>query len=171
MFCPNCGTENKDTARFCKNCGQTLAGAELQRGRAAPITGQRKPSTIPLAFTVGLITLAAVYIYISLGGPLPSSLTREVPVTRIVTKEVVVERPITPICPAPEVIEKEIIVEKEVPVTVEVMKQVIVEKEVPVTVVVEKEVVVKEKVIETVVVEKEVVVEVVVTATPVPPAP
>ena len=144
MFCPKCGTENLDTARFCKNCGQTLAGAELQRGRAAPITGQRKPSTIPLAFTVGLLTLAAVYIYISLGGPLPSSLTREVPVTRIVTKEVVVERPITPICPAPEVIEKEIIVEKEVPVTVEVVKEVIVEKPVVETVVVEviKEVVV-----------------------------
>jgi peptide/nickel transport system substrate-binding protein len=53
--------------------------------------------------------------------------------------------------PTPEVIEKEVIVEKEVPVTVEV----------------EKEKVVKEKVVETVVVEKEV--EVVVTATPAKP--
>jgi peptide/nickel transport system substrate-binding protein len=52
--------------------------------------------------------------------------------------------------PAPEVVEKEVIVEKEVPVTVEV----------------EKEVIVKEKVVETVIVEKEVVVEKVVTATP-----
>jgi len=52
--------------------------------------------------------------------------------------------------PAPEVVEKEVIVEKEVPVTVEV----------------EKEVIVKEKVIETVVVEKEVVVEKVVTPPP-----
>jgi len=46
--------------------------------------------------------------------------------------------------PTPEVIEKEVVVEKEVPVTV----------------VVEKEVIVKEKVVETVVVEKEVIVEV-----------
>ncbi len=52
--------------------------------------------------------------------------------------------------PTPEVIEKEVIVEKEVPVTVEVEKEKVVEK----------------VVIETVVVEKEVVVEIVVTATP-----
>ena len=57
--------------------------------------------------------------------------------------------------PTPEVIEKEVIVEKEVPVTVEVEKEKVVEKEV----------------IQTVEVEKEVVVEKVVTATPLPAAP
>ena len=57
----------------------------------------------------------------------------------------------------PEVVEKEVIVEKEVPVTVEVEKEVVVEKKVVETVEVEKEVVV----------EKEVIKEVVVTATPV----
>ncbi|MFQ5811639.1 MAG: ABC transporter substrate-binding protein [Anaerolineae bacterium] len=59
--------------------------------------------------------------------------------------------------PTPEVIEKEVVVEKEVPVTVEVEKEVIVEK----------------KVVETVEVEKQVVVEkeVVVTATPEPKKP
>ena len=45
--------------------------------------------------------------------------------------------------PAPEVIEREIVVEKEVPVTVEVEKETIVEKSVVETVVVEKEVVVE----------------------------
>jgi glycine betaine/proline transport system substrate-binding protein len=45
--------------------------------------------------------------------------------------------------PTPEVIEKEVIVEKEVPVTVEVEKEVVVEKKVVETVVVEKEVVVE----------------------------
>ena len=54
--------------------------------------------------------------------------------------------------PAPEVIEREVIVEKEVPVTVEVVKEEIVEKEV----------------IKTVEVVKEVVVEKVITATPEP---
>ena len=54
--------------------------------------------------------------------------------------------------PTPEVVEKEVIVEKQVPVTV----------------VVEKEVIVKEKVVETVEVVKEVVVEKVITATPKP---
>ncbi len=164
MFCPKCGTENKDTAKFCKNCGQALSGAELQRGRAAPITVQRKPSTMLLAFTVVLLTLAGVYSYIWLGGPLPSSLTkmvkepvivtREVPVTRIVTKEAVVGRPITPVCPTPEVIVKEVIVDKEVPVTVEV----VVVKEVPVEVI--KEVVVPVE-----------VTRIVIKEVPVPPSP
>ncbi len=54
--------------------------------------------------------------------------------------------------PTPEVIKEEVIVEKEVPVTVEVIKEVVVEK----------------KVVQTVEVEKEVVVEKVVTATPMP---
>jgi peptide/nickel transport system substrate-binding protein len=63
--------------------------------------------------------------------------------------------------PTPEVIEKEVIVEKQVPVTVEVEKEKVVEKEVPVTIEVEKEKVV----------EKEVTKEVVVTPTPLPPPP
>jgi len=57
--------------------------------------------------------------------------------------------------PAPEIVEKEVVVEKKV---IE-------------TVVVEKEVVVEKKVVETVVVEKEIPVEVVVTATPEPKEP
>ena len=54
--------------------------------------------------------------------------------------------------PTPQVIEKEVVVEKEVPVTIEVEKEVVVEK----------------KVVETVVVEKEVVVEKIVEVTPIP---
>ena len=61
----------------------------------------------------------------------------------------------------PEVVEKEVVVTKEVPVTVEVPKEKVVEKPVVETVVVEKEVPV----------EKEVVKEVVVTPTPLPAAP
>ena len=63
--------------------------------------------------------------------------------------------------PTPEVIKEEVIVEKEVPVTVEVEKVEVVEKKVVETVIVEKEVPVE--------VEKKV--EVVVTATPPPAAP
>ena len=158
-ICPKCGRSTWPEARYCEYCG-----AELQRGRAAPITVQRKPSTILLAFTVVLLTLVGVYIYISLGGPLPSSLTREVPVTTVVTKEVVVERLITPVCPTPEVIVKEVPVErtvvetvvvvKEVPVEKKVVEIIVVEKEVPI--VVEKEVIVEKEVVVTVVVIKEV---------------
>jgi len=59
-----------------------------------------------------------------------------------------------------------IVIEKEVPVEVEVIKEIVVEKEVPVEV--EKEVIVEKKVVETVVVEKEVIKEVVVEPTPEP---
>jgi peptide/nickel transport system substrate-binding protein len=71
--------------------------------------------------------------------------------------------------PTPEVVEKEVIVEKPVVETVVVEKEKVVEKEVPVTVEVEKEKVVEKEVPVTVEVEKEVVVEKVVTPTPVPP--
>jgi peptide/nickel transport system substrate-binding protein len=61
--------------------------------------------------------------------------------------------------PTPEVIEKEVVVEKPVIETVVVEKEKIVEKPVVETVVVEKEKVVEKPVVETVVVEKEVIVE------------
>jgi hypothetical protein len=71
--------------------------------------------------------------------------------------------------PTPEVIEKEVVVEKPVVQTVEVEKEVVVEKPVVETVVIEKEKVVEKEVPVTVEIEKEVVVEKVVTPTPVPP--
>jgi len=52
------------------------------------------------------------------------------PTPEVIEKEVVVEKPVIQTV----VIEKEVVVEKEVPVTVEVEKEVVVEKEVPVTV-------------------------------------
>ena len=30
MFCDRCGAENKDTAAFCRKCGQTLEGTEVE---------------------------------------------------------------------------------------------------------------------------------------------
>lgn len=66
----------------------------------------------------------------------------------------------------PQVVEKEVVVEKPVVETVVVEKEKIVEKPVVETVVIEKEKVVEKPVVETVVVEKEKVVEKVVTPTP-----
>ena len=70
--------------------------------------------------------------------------------------------------PTPEIVEKEVVVEKLVVETVIVEKEVVVEKPMVETVIVEKEVVVEKSVVETVIVEKEVPVEVVVIATPEP---
>ena len=30
MYCPNCGTESDESAKFCRNCGKALPGAEEQ---------------------------------------------------------------------------------------------------------------------------------------------
>ena len=74
--------------------------------------------------------------------------------------------------PTPQIIEKEVVVEKPVVQTVVIEKEVpvekVVEKKVVETVIVEKEVVVEKKVVETVIVEQEKKVDVVVTATPKP---
>jgi putative chitobiose transport system substrate-binding protein len=70
--------------------------------------------------------------------------------------------------PTPEVVEKEVVVEKPVVETVLVEKEVVVEKEVPVTIEVEKEKIVEKEVVKTVEVEKEVVVEKEVPAAPAP---
>lgn len=39
LFCPNCGTQNDDTARFCKGCGTPLADAAGARAALDPPVG------------------------------------------------------------------------------------------------------------------------------------
>jgi hypothetical protein len=57
MFCGECGTENPDTNRFCKNCGNTLkqsqAAAPVAQVPVTPAAGpalstQQVPGTIPI---------------------------------------------------------------------------------------------------------------------------
>jgi len=36
MLCKECGTENPDTNRFCRNCGKTLNAAKLVPAQAKP---------------------------------------------------------------------------------------------------------------------------------------
>ena len=31
MFCPSCGKDNQDTARFCRSCGRSLVGLAVQQ--------------------------------------------------------------------------------------------------------------------------------------------
>ena len=33
MYCTSCGSQNDDTARFCKDCGQAMVESTLRRGR------------------------------------------------------------------------------------------------------------------------------------------
>ncbi|MBP8864448.1 MAG: zinc ribbon domain-containing protein, partial [Anaerolineae bacterium] len=39
MQCPQCGFENRDDARFCKRCGQSLPGASAVAPPLCPACG------------------------------------------------------------------------------------------------------------------------------------
>lgn len=62
MFCPNCGSQNKDDAQFCENCGSKLDNVVTQETPTSKIPDpaeSKKPSTI-------LVILG--YIFAILGG-------------------------------------------------------------------------------------------------------
>jgi len=42
-YCPECGTKNDDTARFCKNCGHSLEEVEAPADAAAPVGTAPEP--------------------------------------------------------------------------------------------------------------------------------
>lgn len=46
MICNNCGAENKETAKFCKNCGKELAEVKVMseaESRAVVSDGEKMP--------------------------------------------------------------------------------------------------------------------------------
>lgn len=47
MFCPGCGAENPDGARFCGTCGRTLPAPS--GARPAPAAPERRPAPATLA--------------------------------------------------------------------------------------------------------------------------
>jgi len=64
MFCPNCGTENPDTAKFCQKCGADLLAAIPAGAEALPPTGpKRRKNRLGLFLAMGgviVVLLAAV---------------------------------------------------------------------------------------------------------------
>ena len=58
MFCPKCGAENKDMARFCKNCGQPVP--RTARPARAP---KKMPWLIGILALAMLCVIAGVVIY------------------------------------------------------------------------------------------------------------
>lgn len=73
MFCPKCGTENKDMAKFCKSCGHQLptrappAGISLRRLWSASRT------TSILVLVVIIVTGGIIYSLIGGKGGLPGT--------------------------------------------------------------------------------------------------
>jgi hypothetical protein len=65
MFCPNCGTQNRDTSRFCMKCGTALATITTATPGPAPIPVPRPyASATPNWQPVGWIGLASAALTI-----------------------------------------------------------------------------------------------------------
>ncbi|MEQ9324036.1 MAG: zinc ribbon domain-containing protein, partial [Polyangiaceae bacterium] len=47
MFCPNCGTQNPDTASTCTKCGFNLAGPAQPKFKGTMLMGQQAPGGAP----------------------------------------------------------------------------------------------------------------------------
>lgn len=91
MFCPKCGTENKDTARFCKNCGQPLPR------KARPAHAPKKmPWLIGILALAMVCVVAAILVYPRLQSmSLPGGMGLPGDIARIVFEESEFTEPIT----------------------------------------------------------------------------
>jgi len=61
MFCDGCGTRNRDVARFCRGCGQTLAGPVDEVAQARRADGE-EPSESPTLLPAAPRRLAERYV-------------------------------------------------------------------------------------------------------------
>jgi hypothetical protein len=69
MLCANCGAENKDTAKFCGNCGAALAAPTQPSQPDAPVELSPKASAsknwiILVVAGIGALTVACIFIAI-----------------------------------------------------------------------------------------------------------
>jgi anti-sigma factor RsiW len=147
----------------CADCAQNLHTLR----QTVALLGQLSPVAVPRAFTIRPTQVAQrdrffqtrrTYAYLRAATALATILFAVVLAGDVFLTDLA---PYLAPTRVPEVIEREVLVEKVVveTVVVEVEKEVILEKEVPVTVEVEKEVVVEKEVLVTVEVEKEMAVE------------
>lgn len=78
MKCPNCGNENNDSAKFCKNCGAKLTPAGEVKNTASQSDAARNKKIIITAVAVAVIILAGVVVYASgILTPMPPMQTQE----------------------------------------------------------------------------------------------
>ena len=61
MYCPECGKQNRDGAKFCENCGASLSGA------AAPATPQKRSRGGVAGWVIGGIALALLLLVLTMG--------------------------------------------------------------------------------------------------------
>lgn len=65
MYCQNCGSENKDGAKFCRQCGSELLGAEISvssKGTGTPAKPKKKAKKSIVACSVIAVLIVALTI-------------------------------------------------------------------------------------------------------------
>ena len=91
MFCPKCGTENKDMARFCKNCGQPLP--RTARPARAP---KKMPRLVGILALAMVCVVVAILVYPRLESmPLPGGTGLPRDIERIIFEESRFAEPVT----------------------------------------------------------------------------
>ncbi|MBL7209075.1 MAG: zinc-ribbon domain-containing protein [Dehalococcoidia bacterium] len=73
MFCPDCGTRNNDSARFCMKCGTQLI--TVVPPRVAKVGSSQVKRFSPAIFAIALICFFLPFITVSCGGQKVATLT------------------------------------------------------------------------------------------------
>ena len=60
MFCPNCGKEVKDGAKFCPYCGKSLETNELKLSKRAP----KKPLSIIISLILIIVIASSLFVFV-----------------------------------------------------------------------------------------------------------
>ena len=61
MYCPNCGAQVSDGARFCEECGTALGDAKAGRHASAQ-PARRRRRVLPLVLAAAVLVLVALYL-------------------------------------------------------------------------------------------------------------
>lgn len=63
MYCMNCGTKNPDEARYCGNCGASMAGGQVSAQRLTATPPARRFNWVWLAGALALFAFVAALVY------------------------------------------------------------------------------------------------------------
>lgn len=63
MYCMNCGTKNPDEARYCGNCGASMAGGQVSAQRQTVTPPARRFNWVWLAGALALFVFVAALVY------------------------------------------------------------------------------------------------------------
>ena len=67
MYCPKCGTDNPDIAKFCGNCSAPLASAQMRTSPPFPGTGTGEVVSSGKKWGIGILSVLIPLVGIIMG--------------------------------------------------------------------------------------------------------